>query len=105
MKYITVGNCKKEIERMDPNINKDDEAYKVAVLLMYGSLSGKHHSKTLYAKTLYPMEFIKTVVKRLKDNGVWENGKTNASWDGESGGVEFWLHVTVGLGFIESVKQ
>lgn len=101
MKYITVKNCEKMIAELDPNINKEDDSYKVAVILLYGSLRGKHHSKTLYAKTLFPMEFIKKTVSNLKKNGIWENGHTNADYASESGGTEFWVHVAVGLGFIE----
>ncbi len=101
MKYVTVGNCEKAILELDPNVNKDDDAYKVAVILMYGSLSGKHHSKTIQAKTGFPMEFVKTTVHNFKNNEIWENGLTRADYGSEGGGTEFWLHVAVGLGFVE----
>lgn len=102
MKYVTVGNCEKIIHELDASLSKDDDSYKVGIILLYGSLSGKHHSKTLFAKTRYPIEFIKKVVHNFKNNGIWENGKTNADYSNEqSGGAEFWLHVGVGLGYIQ----
>lgn len=106
MKYVTVKQCKEEIIRMDPNCNQNDDAFKAAVILLYGSLSGKHHSKTLQAKTGYPMEFVMMVAGNLRKNEVWlAGGKTAANWgDEENGGVEFWLHVSIALGFIEKAK-
>lgn len=103
LEYKTVGNVKKEIKRMDPALDENDDAFKAAVIMLYGSITGKHHSRSLQAKTGYPMDFIVSVTGNLRKSGIWtKDGKTAADWNNEeSGGVEFWIHVSVGLGFIE----
>lgn len=102
MKNVTVGNCKKMIIDMDRNIDQNDDSFKAAVVMLYGSLSGKHHAGTLRSKTGYASDFVKSVCSNLRKNLIWQNGMTHADWGNETeGSSEFWLHVAVALGFIE----
>ncbi len=101
MKYITVDNCKRQIKELDPKLSEEDDGFKAAVIMLYGSLSGFHHVKTLHSKCGYDMEFTKMVARNLRNNGIWASGNTYADWDRDGGAAEFWLHVAVALGFIE----
>lgn len=87
---------------MDDNVVEKDDAFKVAIILLYAAKYGQRLGM-MYLDLPYGNVFINDVVYRLKENRIFVDGKIASDWSGEDGGLTFWLCVTVGLGFIEAV--
>jgi hypothetical protein len=94
-----------EVKRMDPVLTETDEAFTAAVVLL-SSIAVGPNIKRLAKFTQYPRKVIKPFSENLRRNGVWVGGRIYADdWgDEETGGVAFWMDVSVALGFIERVS-
>lgn len=99
---LTLRKVKNEIRRMDPNCG-DGEDFKTAVVLL-SSLETGPDSDALATFTGYPRKFVREIGGRLRDSGIWKNGKVYAGdWFDKDGGLAFWLDVAVGRGFMRRV--
>lgn len=106
MNYITVKGCKKTVQELDPNWSEADEGFRAAVIMLYGSMRGIHHAKTLCAKTGYDQALCNKVAANLRKNGIWQGEKTHCNWhDKENGGMSFMLDVNIALGYMARIKS
>jgi len=93
---------KKEVHRMDPVLKENDEAFKIAVILMSSVIIGAN-IKRLATFTHYPRNYISKIGLYFRKNEVWKNGKVDTSewFDKDTGGIAFWLCVAVGQGYLK----
>ena len=88
------------VATLDPELDRADDAFKVAVVLLAALVVGADAMKVAEL-TGYEPEFVQALAARLETSGVWADGTTHCDWFGEDGGVEFWLHVAVAQGYLE----
>lgn len=91
------------VTELDPNLGRDDPGFDVAVLLISSAHVGTDPF-ALASFTGFNIEWIAQIGERWQASGVWtDEGVAGAGWfDDETGGIEFWLDVNVGLGHLEA---
>lgn len=100
-RHTKFNKVKKIIRQLDPQLAEHDDAFKVAVILIFAARYGQHMDE-IYKHLPYTNDFINQVVLRLKENKIFVDGKIQCNWFDEQGGaMEFWMDVNVGLGFME----
>lgn len=100
---MTKRTIYKTIRELDANLSPKEEGFKVACLLLKGMETQNVHILSKFFN--YPLPWVEKIAKRLKQNGVWKQGRTYANWhDEENGGIGFWADVNVGLGFLKRTK-
>ena len=91
-----------EVRRMDPKVS--GESFKAAVVLLAALVVGPS-APQVSAFTGYPIGLCREFSARLRESGVWKDGKTHCEWfDDKCGGTAFWLDVAVAQGFVERAK-
>jgi len=97
---MTKRTIYKTVKKLDENLNPKEEGFKVACLLLKGMET--QNVITLSKFFNYQLSWVKKIAERLKENGVWKQGRTYGDWfDEETGGISFWADVSVGLGFLK----
>ena len=92
------------VRESDPNINPDDEPYKAAVVLLASANVGPNDRK-IAKLTKYPLALVQEFGDRLRQSRVWKDGKVWCEWDDpESGGVAFWLDVSIAVGWLKRAR-
>jgi hypothetical protein len=94
----------KTIKEMDPELSKEDEAFKIAAVLLASTQVGTNAVKC--AKLLRkPINEVAPIAKQIRDAGVWKGHRISASgWtDPETGGIGFWMDVLCCQGLMERV--
>lgn len=90
----------REVARLAPELSRDCDAYRVAVLLL-AALEVGHNIDRLARLTGYRRELVARCARQLHDNGVWRNGETVALWstgvDGDTAPA-FWTDVATAQG-------
>jgi len=96
----------KAVKELDESLSGEDAAYRVGVILLAATEVGQS-PKALSEFTGYPRDEIKGYSKHLRENNIWNRGRTyHAGWDDEeTGGIAFWLDVNVALGYVERVTE
>ena len=90
-----------EIMKLDPKLSRQDEAFSAACFLMACCLVGTK-KRALQAFTRFNPLLIDKWYINATHNGLINGGKVHHSgwFDKDSGGVAFWLDVSILLGFI-----
>lgn len=91
------------VSQLDEKLKRTDTAFMVAAILIAALKFGADEDEIAYHLGYAP-EFVSTIGQRLRKSGVWEgltSAHQNAWSDSESGGMAFWMDVTIGEGFIE----
>ncbi len=97
------------VHELDPKIEKVDEEFRVAALLLASTFCGPDYVQ-LRMLTGYPHALIKRCLKNFTENGIWKDGKVCISWTDAEPGKEaeslvcFWLDVLVGVGSVVKVS-
>ena len=95
---MTLDEIKTEIKKLDPNLSEDDDTFKTAVMMLSALFTGQDRQRLSDFTGLSP-EFIEPREARLKENGIWVDGKIHADWfEGDNGVWSFWLDVNVAEG-------
>lgn len=97
---LTKKDIEKEVQKLDPNLKKTEEAFKVASILL-SALQVGADSKLVSKFLNLPIEEVKKYEKNLRKSGIWKGKKTACEWFEKEGGVSFWCDVNVALGFLE----
>lgn len=92
-----------EVQKLDPNLNKSDETFKIACILLSGLEIGA--DPVAIAKFLdLSIKYVKKYEKNLRKNKIWQGKKTACEWFDKDGGVAFWCDVLVAQGLVERVE-
>jgi len=96
------SRVRRTIRKMDPTLSPNDDAYKVAAILLSGLHVGPNIQE-IARFTALPRLFVAKVGRCLRANGIWCGVKIAGSewFDKETGGCAFWLDVNVGLGYLK----
>ena len=89
-----------DVQSLDPALDRDDEAFKVAVVLLAALQVGADVERVAEF-TQFDREWLEGVAANLTASGIWQDGHTACSWFEEGGGIEFWIDVLVGQGLVE----
>lgn len=102
---MTIAKIQKEVRNMDPQLSGTDPAFHAAVVMMSALEIGQDVRK-LARFTHVPLPTIREIAARLRAQGLWKNGTTyHSGWDDpESGGVAFWLDVSIALGYLQRTQ-
>jgi hypothetical protein len=97
---FSLGWFEKEVKRLDPQVNKEDDAFKTGVLLL-ASLQEGANIQRLAKFTGYDKGFIRERAARARKNGIFVGGEVRCDWfDEKAGGVAFWVDVLVAQGLL-----
>lgn len=103
--------CKKLVKELDKNLPTYSETFKAGVVVMYGSVSGKHDVNNIVHATGYQSSFVFFLCNNLITNEVWKNGKayfeylfTDKATDLERS-IDFWLTVALAKGEVVRHKH
>ncbi len=95
----------KSVKKLDPNIKEDEEAFKVACILLASAFEGADSIKIGKLLKL-PVKDIKKYEANLRKNNVWKENKVYCDWfNNETGSISFWLDVNVALGYVEKSQE
>ena len=99
---MTLGEIEQEVQRLDPQIDRDEDSYRIAVLLLSSVVIGTDIEQ-LVAFTGLSEAFVAQTAGYLYESKVWtEEGIDVADWfEKDGGGVAFWLTVAVGRGLVK----
>ncbi len=109
---VTKNTIEDELLRMDPKLNRDDETFKAAVILMFGTLNNKCSTYVLAEYLNYDQEFVRKIVRNIKSEKIWSQNTARdreenpnkiqiSDWfDDQNGGINFWLDVSRAMGYI-----
>jgi hypothetical protein len=100
---VTLDEIKALVRELDAAVDEEEPAFRCAVVLLAAvSTDACQDVRALADLTGYDTEWIAEVERRLVRNGVWKDGVTYGEWtDDETGGIGFWMDVSVGLGLLE----
>jgi hypothetical protein len=103
---MTIDEIRSTVTEMDASLAPTEDGFKTAVLLL-ALLEKGDDVDALTAFTRLPREFVDVRVRRLRASAVInEDGTLNVDWwDEQHGGIEFWMHVSVAEGLIETVPN
>ena len=101
---MNVEEIRKEVKRMDQNLNEEDTSFKAAVVL-FSALEVGPSAPKVAEFTGYPLTLCQEFSARLRESGVWKDGKTHCEWfDEKYGEIAFWMDVCVAQGLVERSK-
>lgn len=89
---------------LDPKLSVDDEAFRVAEILLSGVQVGTDSKKI--AKFLdIPISKVSKCEDNLRENKIWVGNKTHCDWfNKDSGGISFWMDVSCAMGLVKRSK-
>jgi hypothetical protein len=96
-KRLTLKRIKEEVRKVTGCQDEDSEEFKAGVCML-AALQVGANADAVSKFTGYPRSLTREFGHRLRDNGVWKRGTTNADWFGKDGGIEFCCDVNVALG-------
>lgn len=65
---------KEEVQRIDPELDKDDDEFQTAVVLMAAAFVTGPHTESLAAFTGYPGHLVADISRRMHKSGLWAHG-------------------------------
>lgn len=91
-----------EVKRLDPNINEEDESFKIASFLIASLEYGADENK-IAAFLGYPLADCYKWAAKCRENDIWtQSDKIKADWfDKKHGGIDFWLSVLAVQGMVK----
>lgn len=99
-KQWTLKQVKAEVKKLDPQLSENDTSFTTAVILISGLVIGANADKVARF-TGYRRSEVRDRATRLRENGVWQRGKTCCEWfEKETGGIAFWMDVMVADGLM-----
>jgi len=104
MTKVTLKRIKDEVRKVTKCDVEADDSFKAAVCLL-AALQVGANADFVAKFTGYPRGLVREFGHRLRENGIWKNGKTCADWFGKDGGVSFCLDVNVARGFMRRTPQ
>ena len=103
-KQISREQIYAEVKHLDPKLQKNEEEYTIATILLSGLVVGANVEKIATFLKL-PVKTVKKYEKNLRDNKVWVEDKTVAEWFKTNGGIAFWCDVAIAKGYLHRVKE
>lgn len=104
MKGLRNNTIMREVAEVLSSFNLGDEHYATGVMLLAALHVGPDEAKIAEVTGL-PREYLDPRAERLRENGVWKDGKTCCGWFAEeTGGVEFVMDVCVAEGLMARAK-
>lgn len=102
MSDTTLAEVEQALAEMDPNLDKSDETYKVALAMLSAAVVGPSDTAICEFTGVSP-EWWLPYADNLRKNGVFTaEGRVAANWmDPETGGIAFWIDVNVAQGLME----
>ena len=98
---VTLAQIKREVRKMDRNVERDSEPFRAAVCLLAAIQVGAS-TKAIARFTRYPEPMVEKFSRNLRQSGVWKDDKTICEWfEPNGGGIAFWMDVAVAQGFME----
>lgn len=90
---------------LDSMLDEDCSEFHAGCVVLASAFHGPNADRC--AKLLdLPRAQVREWGKNLVKNGVWEKGRVCAEWEDEkTGGIAFWLDVTVALGYVERAPE
>lgn len=102
---MTLTGVKKEVSKLDKNMNPRSLEYKAAVIML-SALEVGADEKKVASFTKYPAATVKAVSKNLRKNKIWVKNKTHADWfDEKHGGIAFFADVAVAVGYLKRTSE
>ena len=101
---MTLKEIRAEIRKIDPAVKPQSDEFRVYTLLL-AALEVGAYPAAVAKFTGIDKIFVLRVGRRLRESGIWKNGKTHADWwNKKSGGIALAADCAVGLGFIRRVE-
>jgi len=106
MPKITLEFLKKEIRRLDSNVEEGSDDFKTALVLLASLVVGPNIKKIAHFVKL-PRSYVGKISKRMRENKIWKGTETYCdNWfKKKEGVVAFWLDVCVALGHMKREKR
>lgn len=94
------------IKKAEPAIEETEAPFKAAMVLLLLAYYGHGDIEKLVRLSTYEHEFVTTTLQNIARGGLYKNGKViHSGWfDKDTGGLSFWLDVSVAQGLLERVK-
>lgn len=94
------------VKVVDPGMAPDDDAYKASIILLASANIGPRADE-IAELTGYPRSYVRTIGRRLRDNGIWAGRKIACNWfdEGPEGWVSFMCDVNVAMGMFNRVPE
>jgi len=108
MAKVTKETIEEQIQHLDPKLEKTDEAYRVASIMLLALQVGANSDKI--AKFLKldkgAIGTLKTKYEpNLRKSKIWNGEKTSCEWFEKDGGIAFWCDVSVAMGLLERSQE
>jgi hypothetical protein len=111
---FTLKQAKKTLFQIDPKWNTEDDGYKVALILLFGTMNNLCTIAELRNHLDVPYPLLKQTVKTIKQEGMWRQNVVKGKLDPEQkwiacvqdwtdendGGVAFLIDVCRAQGYI-----
>jgi hypothetical protein len=95
-------SLRKELQRMDPNLKPDDDAFNAALVLLAAADVGTNADK-IAKRARISRSLSRKIVVQATEAGIFAKGKLlHGGWfDKKTGGVAFWLDVACVCGWLK----
>lgn len=102
MKNVSVDVIREEVQLLDPTLDRNDLAFRVAVVLMSAAFVTGPDTESLAAFTGYPLGFVSEISGRMHQAGLWSDGTVNSDhWlRGEKWTLGIWTDSLVAEGLL-----
>ena len=107
-KKTSLEEIKTLIKEQDANLRSKDKEFHYAVIMLSSALNRLKTTEELHDFTRFQLRECYNCVENLKKNGLGWQGKRfmHSGWDDEeSGGIAFWLDVSIAMGYIERAQK
>jgi hypothetical protein len=95
---LRLPQVREQVARLSPDLDPESSTFRAAVLLLASRTLGQNVDR-LARFSGAPRDFVARCARRLVDNGVWQRGRTVATWtDPETADFGFWADVGVAEG-------
>lgn len=104
---VSLRRVRREVRKLDPKLDRADDAYRAAVVMLFAFANGEHRLRKLADATAMPYRDVATWFTRLRANRVLRrDGRWAIEWfDEDTGGIAFWLDVNIALGLMQRVRS
>lgn len=96
-----LDNLRVAIRQLDEKVAETDPAFMGASILLASTLLGADEA-AIAAALDYEPEFVDQLGSRLRNSGIWTGRDISDdhrdAWEAESGGIAFWMDVSVANG-------
>src|ERR1700730_5635785 len=78
VKNASLDVIKREVEKLDPNLDQSDFGFRAAVVLMSAAFVTGPDTESLAAFTGYPLSLVVEISGRMIQAGLWRDGVVNS---------------------------